>query len=67
MGADIDRISEDFVVALKSEPRALSAFERASESYRNGLLALVAEAAKGDRREHRIALVIKTLLQHGAS
>jgi uncharacterized protein YdeI (YjbR/CyaY-like superfamily) len=65
VGADLDGIPEDFAVVLKAEPHALSAFERAPESYRKGLLALVDEAGEGDRRANRIALVVKTLLQHG--
>lgn len=54
----------DFMAALEAEPRARRAFEEASEPYRSGLIALVREAGDREYRSQRIALVIKTLLQH---
>ncbi len=64
--AELHHIPEEFVVALQAEPRALRRFQRESQSYRNGLLALLDKPCEEDRREQRIALVIKTLLQYGA-
>ena len=57
-------LPQQFVAALEAEPRARHAFERASDSYRNGLVALVNETRDLEHQAERIELVIKTLLQH---
>lgn len=56
-------IPEDLLAALDADPQAKAAFERSPTPYREGLLALVREARDQDHREHRITLVISTLLQ----
>ena len=59
--SNVSDIPADLARALDTRPQARTAFERAGESYRRGLMALLEEARDEEHRADRLDLVLKTL------